>query len=47
MAMQALANEPAAREHFKLAEQFDPHGRRGSLAKAALRESGVWGTVKV
>jgi tetratricopeptide (TPR) repeat protein len=36
MAMQALSNEPAAREHFKMAIQYDPHGRRGLLAQAAL-----------
>jgi tetratricopeptide (TPR) repeat protein len=48
MAMQTMGNETAAREHFKLAEQFDPHGRRGALAKAAMRETHVWGgAVKV
>jgi tetratricopeptide (TPR) repeat protein len=47
MAMQALGNDSAANEHFKLALQFDPHGRRGTLAQAALRETSVWGTVKV
>lgn len=47
MAMQTLGDESAAHEHFKLAMQFDPHGRRGVLAQAALRETNVWGTVKV
>jgi tetratricopeptide (TPR) repeat protein len=47
MAMQALGNESAANEHFKLAVQFDPHGRRGALSKAAMRETSVWGMVKV
>jgi tetratricopeptide (TPR) repeat protein len=47
MAMRAQANESAANEHFKLAMQFDPDGRRGTLARAALQETSVWGTVKV
>jgi tetratricopeptide (TPR) repeat protein len=47
MAMQAMGNDSAAKEHFKLAMQFDPHGRRGLLAQAAMRETHVWGTVRV
>jgi hypothetical protein len=47
MAMQALGNPTAAREHFRLAVQFDPKGRRGTLANAALRETSVWGMVSV
>jgi tetratricopeptide (TPR) repeat protein len=47
MAMQALGDEPSANEHFKLAILFDPHGRRGALAQAALKETNVWGTVRV
>jgi tetratricopeptide (TPR) repeat protein len=38
MAMQALGNESAAREHFKLAIQYDPHSRRGLLSEAALHD---------
>jgi tetratricopeptide (TPR) repeat protein len=47
MAMQALGNPTAAREHFRLAVQFDPKGRRGTLANAALRETSVWRMVSV
>jgi tetratricopeptide (TPR) repeat protein len=47
MAMQALGNPTAAREHFRSAVQFDPQGRRGTLANAALRETSVWGMVSV
>ena len=47
MAMQALGDESAANTHFKLAIELDPHGRRGMLATAALRETGVWAKVKV
>ncbi len=47
MAMQAVGNPTAAREHFRLAVQFDPKGRRGTLANAALRETSVWGMVSV
>jgi len=43
MALQAIGDEPVPREHFRLAVQYDPHGRRGALAQAALRET----TVKV
>jgi tetratricopeptide (TPR) repeat protein len=46
MALQAMGNESAANEHFKLAVQFDPHGRRGTLAKAAMRETSIWGLAK-
>ena len=42
MAMQALGNISQAKEHFRRAVEFDPHGRRGTLANAALQESGVW-----
>jgi tetratricopeptide (TPR) repeat protein len=41
MAMQALGNITSANEHFKQAMDLDPQGRRGALAKAALRESAV------
>jgi tetratricopeptide (TPR) repeat protein len=47
MAMRTLGNETAAKEHFRLATQFDPHGRRGTLARAALQETSVWGLAKV
>jgi tetratricopeptide (TPR) repeat protein len=42
LAMQALGNEGAATEHFQLAVQFDPNGRRGALAQAELRKAKVW-----
>jgi tetratricopeptide (TPR) repeat protein len=42
MAMQALGNMSDAKEHFRRAVEFDPHGRRGTLANAALQESSVW-----
>lgn len=47
MALQTLERESEANEHFNAAIKFDPHGRRGTLAKAALRETGVWGRVRV
>lgn len=45
MAMQALGNDSAAREHFQLAIQYDPHGRRGLLSQAALHSIDVRRTV--
>ena len=42
MAMQALGNVSEAKEHFRRAVEFDPNGRRGTLASAALKESNVW-----
>ena len=39
MAMQALGKQSSANEHFKRAMELDPAGRRGTLAKAALRDS--------
>jgi tetratricopeptide (TPR) repeat protein len=42
MAMQALGNISEAKENFRRAVEFDPHGRRGMLANAALQESSVW-----
>ena len=42
MAMQALGNISEANEHFRRAVEFDPNGRRGTLANAALRETSVW-----
>ena len=47
MAMRAMGNTTAANEHFRLAVQYDPRGRRGTLANSALRESSVWGMVNV
>ena len=47
MAMRALGNVTSANEHFRLAVQFDPRGRRGTLANASLRETSVWGMVNV
>jgi len=47
MALQAMGKDSEAREHFNLAVQFDPQGRRGMLANRAIRESGVWGAVRV
>ena len=47
MAMQALGNVSEAKEHFRRAVEFDPNGRRGTLANTALRETNVWGTVQV
>lgn len=44
MAMQALGNVSEAKEHFRRAVEFDPNGRRGTLANAALKETGVWRT---
>ncbi|HYL78908.1 MAG TPA: hypothetical protein VEU96_32255 [Bryobacteraceae bacterium] len=42
MAMQALGNESAARDYFQRAVDLDPAGRRGTLAKAAMRTNSVW-----
>jgi tetratricopeptide (TPR) repeat protein len=39
MAMQALGNLTSANDHFKLAVEFDPKGRRGTQATAALRSA--------
>ena len=39
MAMQALGNLTSANAHFKLAVEFDPKGRRGTQATAALRSA--------
>jgi tetratricopeptide (TPR) repeat protein len=47
MAMQVLGNISEAQEHFRRAVEFDPNGRRGTLAKAALRESHDWSAVPV
>jgi hypothetical protein len=44
MAMQALGNVSEAKEHFRRAVEYDPQGRRGKLASAAMRDSGVWRT---
>ncbi|HLK21999.1 MAG TPA: tetratricopeptide repeat protein [Bryobacteraceae bacterium] len=41
-AMQALGNLTEAKEHFRKAVEFDPNGRRGTLAKAALHEVTGW-----
>jgi hypothetical protein len=46
MAMQALGQEAAAKEHFKRAVEYDPLGWRGALAKAELRGRSAWGSVK-
>jgi hypothetical protein len=43
MAMQAIGNQPAANDYFKRAQELDPHGRRGTLAQAALHAHSVWG----
>jgi len=47
MAMQAMGNSSSANQHFRKAIELDPHGRRGTLSKAAMREQTVWGVVKV
>jgi hypothetical protein len=47
MAMQALGDISEAQEHFRRAVEFDPRGRRGKLANAALREVHHWSTVQV
>jgi tetratricopeptide (TPR) repeat protein len=47
MAMQALGNQSAANEHFERALDLDPNGRRGALAKEALRQASVWGAIRV
>ena len=47
MAMQTLGNIAEAQEHFRRAVEFDPHGRRGTLAKAALQDARVWDAVPV
>ena len=36
-----------AAEYAGKAIELDPHGRRGALSKAAMREQTVWGVVKV
>jgi glutathione S-transferase len=46
MAMRALGNETAAKQHFKLAAEYDPRGWRGTLAKAELGGRSVWGGVR-
>ena len=45
MAMQALGKQSSANEHFKRALELDPAGRRGTLSRAALRDSKVLGGV--
>ena len=47
MAMQAMGKQSAANQHFQRAIELDPHGRRGALSKAAMREQMVWGVVRV
>jgi tetratricopeptide (TPR) repeat protein len=47
MAMQVLGNISEAQRHFRRAVEFDPQGRRGTPAKAALREASVWEAVRV
>jgi tetratricopeptide (TPR) repeat protein len=52
MAMQVLGNISEAQEHFRQAVEFDPNGRRGTLAKtamakAALKEAHDWSEVPV
>jgi hypothetical protein len=42
MAMQTLGNGSEAKEHFRRAVEYDPQGRRGKLASAAMRDAGVW-----
>lgn len=42
MAMQALRNGSVARNYFQRAVDLDPAGRRGTLAKAAMRTNSVW-----
>jgi tetratricopeptide (TPR) repeat protein len=42
MAMQALGNVSEAKEHFRSAVEYDPQGRRGRLASAAMHDTGVW-----
>ena len=46
-AMQILGNEGEAAEHFRKAVELDPHGRRGTLANSVLRDTTVWGAVRV
>jgi tetratricopeptide (TPR) repeat protein len=41
MAMEAVGNASAARDYFKRAVELDPTGRRGTLAQAALRQTGI------
>jgi len=43
MAMRALGNVTEANGHFRKAVEFDPRGRRGILANAALSETSAWG----
>jgi tetratricopeptide (TPR) repeat protein len=45
MAMQALGQIAEANQHFQKAIEYDPHGRRGTLARASMRESGSLTTV--
>ena len=45
MAMQALGKQSSANERFKRAVELDPAGRRGTLAKAALRDTRVLGSM--
>ncbi len=47
MAMQSLGNMSEAKEHFERAVELDPQGRRGTLAKAAMREATVWDPVRI
>jgi tetratricopeptide (TPR) repeat protein len=47
MAMQSLGDQSSAQDHFERAMELDPQGRRGTLAKSAMRESSVWGAVRV
>ena len=42
MAMQALGNVSEAKEHFRRAVEYDPQGRRGRLASAAMQDARVW-----
>ena len=42
MALQILGNRKAAVQHLQQAATLDPHGRRGTLAQAAIRERDIW-----
>jgi tetratricopeptide (TPR) repeat protein len=42
MAMRAMGDETAATRYFKRTLELDPHGRRGTLAQAALGRRSVW-----
>jgi Tfp pilus assembly protein PilF len=46
MAMQAVGNQSSANEHFQRALDLDPNGRRGALAKEALREGSILETAR-